>query len=183
MATSSVTREDYHVSPRGVVHFSLPLLVHYCITGDSYILLNPLRAKLVPDYPGLKHFPYCGHGVLLGKRHNDWQNTDYVWSQFGKSPSRARRLYHEFVKKGYDFGRLVDRVAGLLHIDRDNVTRPGRYPETVEARSVLCYWAARELGVSTLELSKRLAISQPTASQSVKRSEKLVADRHLKLID
>lgn len=223
----------------------------YFLELVRYIHLNPLRAKLVSDYLELKHFPYCGHGVLLGKRHNDWQNTDYVWSQFGKSPSRARRLYHEFVKKGirdgrrpdlvggglirslggwsavkalrgrserikgderilgdggfvedalktcqerlerryryqamgYDFGRLVDRVAGLLHIDRDKVTRPGRYPETVEARSVLCYWAARELGVSTLELSKRLGISQPTASQSVKRGEKLVADRHLKLID
>jgi len=223
----------------------------YFLELVRYIHLNPLRAKLVPDYPELKHFPYCGHGVLLGKRHNDWQNTDYVWSQFEKSPSRARRLYHEFVKKGirngrrpdlvggglirslggwsavkalrgrserikgderilgdggfvedalktcqerlerryryqamgYDFDRLVDRVAGLLHIDRDNVTRPGRYPETVEARSVLCYWAARELGVSTLELSKRLGISQPTASQSVKRGEKLVAGRHLKLID
>jgi REP element-mobilizing transposase RayT len=222
----------------------------YLLELVRYIHLNPLRAGLVLDYSGLKSFPYCGHGVLLGRRHNDWQNIDYVWALFGKSPSRARRLYNEFVKKGikegkkpelvggglirslggwsavkalrgtserikgderilgdgnfveevlkicqerlerryrfrslgYDFGWLVERVAKLLGLERDKVTRPGRYPETVEARSVLCYWAARELGISTLELSKRLGISQPTASQSVKRGEKLVVDKKLNLM-
>jgi hypothetical protein len=40
------------------------------------------------------------------------------------------------------------------------VTRYGRYPDTVEARSVLCYWAAQDLGISTLKLSKRFGILQ-----------------------
>jgi len=48
---------------------------------------------------------------------------------------------------------------------------------------VLCYWAARELGISTLELSKRLGISQPTASQSVKRGEKIVKEKQLKVLE
>jgi predicted DNA binding protein len=47
---------------------------------------------------------------------------------------------------------------------------------------VLCYWAARELGISTLELSKRLGISQPTASQSAKRGEKIVKEKQLKVM-
>ena len=74
-------------------------------------------------------------------------------------------------------------MATLFGVDQDIVTRPGgRYPDTVEARSVLCYWAARELGISTLELSKRLGISQPTASQSVKRGEKIVKEKQLKVM-
>ena len=80
---------------------------------------------------------------------------------------------------GYDIDWLVGRVATLLSVDQDIVPRPVRYPNTVEARSVLCYWAARELGISTLELSKRLGISQPTASQSVKRGEKIVKEKQL----
>ena len=68
-------------------------------------------------------------------------------------------------------------------MEPDKVIRPGRYPETVEARSVLCYWAVRQFGISSLELSKRLGSSQPTASQSVKRGERLVADQKLHLID
>jgi Mn-dependent DtxR family transcriptional regulator len=46
-------------------------------------------------------------------------------------------------------------------------------------RSVLCYWATRELGISTLELSRKLGISQPTASQSVKRVERIVKEKRL----
>ena len=37
--------------------------------------------------------------------------------------------------------------------------------------------AARELGISTLALSKRLGISQPTTSQSVKPGEKIVKEK------
>jgi len=84
---------------------------------------------------------------------------------------------------GYDFDWLVGRVATLLNVDRDIVERPGRYADTVEARSVLCYWAARELGISTLELSKRLGVSQPTASQSVKRGEKIIKEKQLRVME
>ncbi|MFH1991524.1 MAG: transposase [Pseudomonadota bacterium] len=48
--------------------------------------------------------------------------------------------------KGYDFDWLVDQVATLFGLEQDVVTRAGRSPDTVEARSVPCYWAARELG-------------------------------------
>jgi hypothetical protein len=94
---------------------------------------------------------------------------------------RLERRYR-YQALGYDFDWLIDRIAEIFHIDPGKVTRAGRYPETVEARSVLCYWAARELGVSTLELSKRLGISQPTASQSVKQGEKVVVDKKLNLM-
>ena len=82
------------------------------------------------------------------------------------------------------FSMLIVGFLGLwqvLGLAPALVTRPGRYPNTVEARSVLCYWAARELGISTVELSKRLGISQPTASQSVKRGESTVRNRRLEL--
>lgn len=88
---------------------------------------------------------------------------------------------YRYRSKGYDFNWLVLRVAGLFTLEPYKVTRAGRYPETVKARSVLCYWAARELGISTLELSKRLGISQPTASQSAKRGERLVAEQKINM--
>jgi len=46
---------------------------------------------------------------------------------------------------------------------------------------VLCYWAAQELGLSMVELAGRLDIFQPTASQSVKRGEKIARDKGLKV--
>jgi hypothetical protein len=79
-----------------------------------------------------------------------------------------------FRARGYGFDWLVEQVATLFNLERDIVMRPGRYPDTVEARCVLCYWAVRELGLTTFELSKRLGVSQPTISQSVKRGEGIV---------
>ena len=43
-----------------------------------YIHLNPLRAQIVRDLKELKLYLYCGHGALLGKVTNDWQDTEYV---------------------------------------------------------------------------------------------------------
>jgi len=37
-------------------------------------------------------------------------------------------------------------------------------------------------GINTLEISKRLGISQPTASQSVKRGETIVKEKQLKVM-
>jgi putative transposase len=104
---------------------------------------------------------------------------DFVKEVLENCRQQLERRY-QYLAQGYDFNWLVDQVANLLSLDREIVTRRGRYPDTVEARSVLCYWAARGLGISTLELSKRLGISQPTASQSVKRGEKIVKEKKLK---
>lgn len=67
---------------------------------------------------------------------------------------------YQYLAKGYDFDWLVGKVAALLDLEPEIVTRRGRYPDTVQARRVLCYWAARDLGISTLELAKRLGVSQ-----------------------
>ena len=108
-------------------------------------------------------------------------DDQFVRSVLKDSQQQLERRYR-YQADGRDFEWLVERVATVLGIQHQIVTRCGRYPETVKARSVLCYWASRELGISTLELSKRLGISQPTASQSVKRGEKIVAEKGLELL-
>jgi len=83
---------------------------------------------------------------------------------------------------GYDFDTVVDRVAKVLGINRSEVLSSGRQPHKVQARSLLCFWASRELGMSMVQLSKRLKISQPTASQSATRGEKIAKENKLKLL-
>ena len=90
-----------------------------------------------------------------------------------------KRYYYE--AKGYNYEWLINRVSAVLGVERNIITRKGRYPDTVEARSVLCFWGVRELGITTRELSNRLGVSQPTASQSVKRGEAIVIEKRLKL--
>jgi len=217
----------------------------YLLELVRYIHLNPLRAKLVSDLDELDRYRFCGHGVLMGKCRNDWQDIDYVLKRFGKRVGQSRKRYREFVQQGieqgrrpelvggglvrslggwkaikalrgigerikgderilgdgdfvesilragnerlerraflqamgYDFERLVKRVAALFEMPLTEVLREGKYARTVEARSVLCFWANRELGISTVELAKRLKIAQPTVTQSVARGEKVVVEK------
>ena len=84
---------------------------------------------------------------------------------------------------GYDFDRLAQRVAQLFEMPIDEILRRGRFGRTVAARSVLCFWANRELGISTVELAKRFKIAQPTVTQSVERGDRIVAEKKLSFED
>jgi len=105
---------------------------------------------------------------------------DFVENILRQCQERMERKYL-YKNKGYDFEWLTGNVAAMLGIEKKEITRSGRYPRRVEARSVLCYWASRELGMSTITLSKRLGISQPTVSQSIRRGERIVLEKKLKL--
>jgi hypothetical protein len=53
--------------------------------------LNPLRAKVVSDISELNKYDYCGHGLLLGNKKREWQDTEYVLSYFGRRIGTARK--------------------------------------------------------------------------------------------
>jgi putative transposase len=78
--------------------------------GADY--LNPVRAKLVDSVGEPDRYPWCGHGVVLGRRRWDWQDRDYVLSWFGRKEGEVREAYRGFVKKGMDQGRRPELVGG-----------------------------------------------------------------------
>ena len=76
-----------------------------------YIHLNPLRARLVRNMTALDKYSFCGHGVIMGRHRNDWQDTDSVLGLFGKRVSAARSRYREFVEKGIAVGKREDLIC------------------------------------------------------------------------
>jgi hypothetical protein len=62
------------------------------------------------------------------------------------------------------------------------VLREGKYARTAGARSLLCYWANWELGITTVALARRLNLAQPTVSQSVDRGERITAEKRVTLL-
>jgi putative transposase len=84
---------------------------------------------------------------------------------------------------GYDFEWLVQRVARQLTIESEDVLAPGRYSRNVKARSLLCYWGTRELGMTTVELSKKLNLAQPTMSQAAARGRKIAKENGFRLFE
>lgn len=86
----------------------------YLLELVRYIHLNPLRAKLVTDMKELETYPHVGHGVILGKRVTEWQNTDSVLSLFGSDLRQARDGYNEYVADGVKLGKQPGLTGGGL---------------------------------------------------------------------
>ena len=86
----------------------------YLLELVRYIHLNPLRAKLVLAYNALTRYPYCGHGVILGSRENDWQDVQYILRLFGDKKRTSKARYNEFIREGIEQGRRSDLIGGGL---------------------------------------------------------------------
>jgi REP element-mobilizing transposase RayT len=215
----------------------------YLLELVRYIHLNPLRAGLVRDMEELEAYPFCGHGVLLGRHTQSWQHIDELLSYFNTKVVSARQGYRAFVAKGIGQGQRPDlmggglirssgswtevqamkkakmftksderilgdsafvdeilsksreaferkyelkvrgvdlefiagRVAEVFGMEPEAVWKPGRYKQQVRARSLLCYWAVRELGETMTSLARRLGISTVAVSKSVARGETIAS--------
>jgi hypothetical protein len=79
-----------------------------------YIHLNPIRAKIVKDIGILDTHPFSGHGVVMGKFRNEWQDVDGILELFGRRAGTARRNYRVFLQKGIPMGKRHDLSGGGL---------------------------------------------------------------------
>jgi REP element-mobilizing transposase RayT len=100
--------------------------------------------------------------------------SEFVEQVLKDAKDRLERHY-DLAARGYDFERVVARVAEVLDIDFRAVLRRDKQPQTVRARSLLCFWANRELGMSTVEISRRLQISQSAVSRAARRGDQIAA--------
>jgi len=98
-----------------------------------------------------------------------------------KASEEAMERRYGLRAKGLDLERIIGRVAELFEMRVEEIEKGGKYPKRVAARSVVSYWAVRELGVIGTEVARRLGVTQPAVSQAVKRGAKIIEERHLKL--
>jgi putative transposase len=84
---------------------------------------------------------------------------------------------------GYDFDWLVGRVLGLFGLTFNDILTGGKQRRVVQARSVLCYWGTRELGMSAVSISKKLNIASSTASESAMKGRQIVEEHGWKLLE
>jgi hypothetical protein len=83
---------------------------------------------------------------------------------------------------GINLETVAARVSEVLKFEAGRLERPGKQRRTVAARSLYCYWAVRELGISLTELSRKLGLSVTAVSQCVRRGEALAAAKGYQLL-
>ena len=93
---------------------------------------------------------------------------------------RLERKYRLKVN-GIDVDRIAQRVAEIVGIDPAQVWASGKQHEVVRARSLLCYWATSELGVSQVWLGRKLGLSQAAVSLSVARGRQIARQKNYEI--
>jgi len=55
--------------------------------------------------------------------------------------------------------------------------------KVVHARSLLCYWAAKKLGMSMTEIANRVGLTQPAVSIATRRGEEIATQNGYSFFD
>jgi REP element-mobilizing transposase RayT len=108
--------------------------------------------------------------------------SDFVEKILSDQDEKLDRRYW-LRAQGYDIEKVVKRVAEILEIDVDEIWKPGNQPKRVRARSLTCFWAVRELGMSGTNVAKLLGLSQSAVSRAVAWGEKLSRDMSIELLN
>jgi putative transposase len=103
----------------------------------------------------------------------DGEFVEHVLAGAREQLQRKYRLQ----ERGFDLAKVAARVCALTGIQESELWSAGKVRRRVQARSLLCYWASRELGISQAELSRRLRLSAPAVTSAVIRGERLAADK------
>ena len=108
-------------------------------------------------------------------------DSDFVEEVLKKAQEQRQRQY-QLEADGFNIDQVAQRVAAILGVKCEQVWKKGKHPQIVKARSLLCYWAVRELGISATALARRIGISQPAISQSVERGEAIAKENGFELM-
>ena len=113
--------------------------------------------------------------IILGE-------SDFVDDILSQSSEKFERNY-ELKRLGYGVDRIASRVAEICEIEVNDIFLRGKQQKRVKPRSLFCYWAVRELGISLTELAKRLGISVAGVGYSVERGEIIARENDYQLTE
>jgi hypothetical protein len=119
--------------------------------------------------------PMKGDERILG-------DSDFVHQILAEAEEQIKRQYH-LKSLGIDIDMIAERVSEIVGLNVDEVWSAGKHRKIVQARSILCYWAIKELGMSMSSLAGRLNLSVTAVSMSVTRGEQIVEQGHLVLVN
>ncbi|MCK4487789.1 MAG: hypothetical protein KAU38_13655 [Desulfobacterales bacterium] len=108
--------------------------------------------------------------------------SEFVHSVLSQANERYERRY-ELKRRGYDLDRIAERVAEIYGMQTFEIFSKGRQQRKVNARSLLCFWAAREAGMPLRELAVRFEMSPPGVEFGVERGETIAHENGYELIE
>jgi chromosomal replication initiation ATPase DnaA len=85
-------------------------------------------------------------------------------------------------KSGVDLSAVEKRVCRIFDLKPDDLCQQGRQKPLTQARSLFCFWASRELGISQKSLAGRFSLTEPAICYALRRGQKLAKERGYELL-
>jgi chromosomal replication initiation ATPase DnaA len=109
-------------------------------------------------------------------------DSDFVADVISQANEKFDRKY-ELKRLGYDLDRIAARVAEIYELKEGDILSKGKQQRKVKARSLLCFWTVRELGITLTELARHLGMSVPGIGYSVERGEIIARENDYRLAE
>lgn len=169
---------------------------NYLLALSAYIVLNPVRAKMVTQ-PGA--WLWSSYRAMVGQEPEpEWLDTGYIREQFGGSRKEAIRKFQEFVSEQAGQESPWDDVSGQMLLggqsfieeitgkaaekrNETEIPRAQRYAgrptlkelfagrNAVGERNAMVVEAHVKYGYKQNEIARQLAVHYATISKIVKR--------------
>ena len=169
---------------------------NYLLELSRYVVLNPVRAKIVKDP---KNWEWSAYQATTGYRGIPCLTTDWILSQFGNK-QKASRQYQAFVSSGIKTESPLKAVKGQLFLGQDNfidkikhliqdkknlkeIPRKQRYVTRLPLNEILkyhnkklkdqaIYQAYSKYAYTLKEIAEYLGVHYCTVSRAIKRIER-----------
>jgi putative transposase len=92
--------------------------------------------------------------------------SDFVKEVLAESEKTFSRKY-KLRGLGYKFETVVERVSWLLQLGEEYLTGKGRQKDRVKGKDLICYWSAVDLGMSKVDLARKLELTPSAVSYAV----------------
>ena len=91
---------------------------------------------------------------------------------------------HTYLRSlGLNFEKVVSCVAEMVDMDVKTVLARDKAPQSVLARRLLCHFAHNDLGLTTVEIAKRLGIHQSVVSRAARLGRDIASEKGFTLGD
>ena len=108
-------------------------------------------------------------------------DTSFVMGILAHAGETLERRY-AMKQSHIDLDSVAERVCDIFALKADDLYGKGRQKRLVEARSLYCFWAVRELGTSQKALAVRFSVTEPAISYAVTRGQKIARERGCSLL-
>ena len=107
-----------------------------------------------------------------------WQMAIRPWHHVSTSPPAIPD--GGFSQSGSD---LAFPLRAFPTLETGRILKPGKQADRLYARSLICHWAIRSLGMTAVAVSKLLGINRPAVTQAAYRGEAIAAADSLELVE